>query len=85
MCVQEYDFDIEHIAGIDDIVADGFSRLLALNEEQLYLHEEFSYSNEIYQTIFKVHNGIIGHHGVERSLEKLKKLGLNWKYMRQHV
>ena len=85
MCVQEYDFDIEHIAGKDNIVADGFSRLLALDEENIYLHEEFAYSNEIFLTISLVHNGVTGHHGVERTLAKLRKKGLNWKYMREHV
>ena len=85
LCVQEYDFFIEHIAGKDNIVADGFSRLLALDEEHLYLHEEFTYSNDIYETIIKVHYDVIGHHGVNRSLEKLRKGGFNWKYMREHV
>jgi len=28
IAVQEYDFDIEHIPGVDNIVADGLSRLI---------------------------------------------------------
>ena len=41
LMVQEYDFFIEHIAGKAIVVADGFSRLLPLREEYLYLYEEF--------------------------------------------
>jgi hypothetical protein len=29
IAVQDYDFDIEHIPGVDNIVADGLSRLIA--------------------------------------------------------
>ena len=85
LLVQEYDFHIEHIAGKANVVADGFSRLLPLREEHLYLHEEFAASEEDYQTIATAHNEVVGHHGVERTLEKLKSKGKHWKYMREHV
>jgi transposase InsO family protein len=83
--VQEYDFYIEHIAGKANIVADGFSRLLPLREEHLYLHDEFAPSEKDYQTIATTHNEVVGHHGIERTMEKLKAKGKHWKYMREHV
>jgi transposase InsO family protein len=83
--VQEYDFFIEHIAGKLNIAADGFSRLLPLREEHLYLHEEFALSKEEYDTIVGAHNEVVGHHGVDRTLGKLTSQGKRWKYMREHV
>ena len=75
---QEYDFYIEHIAGKANIVADGFSRLLPLREEHLYLHDEFAPSEKDYQTIATTHNEVVGHHGVERTMEKQKAKGKHW-------
>ena len=85
LMIQEYDFYIEHIAGKANIVADGFSRLLLLREEQLYLHDEFAPSEKDYQTIATAHNEVVGHHGVDRTVGKLKAKGKHWKYMREHV
>jgi hypothetical protein len=35
--------------------------------------------------INRVHNALTGHHGVERSVTKLKLFGYNFKYMRRYV
>ena len=83
--IQEYDFWIEHIAGIENVVADAFSRLLVIKRDMLYLLGEFDVPKEIRERIEKVHDGFTGHHGVERTLEKLKKRGEKWTYMREHV
>ena len=85
LMVQEYDFHIEHIVGKANIAADGFSRLLPLREEQLYLHEEFAIPEREHQTIATAHNEVVGHHGVERTMAKLASNGKHWKYMREHV
>ena len=85
LMIQEYDFFIEHIEGKKNIVADGFSRLLCLREEHVYLLETFTLSPEIYQAIAEVHNGICGHHGVERTMQMLAKQGKHWQYQREHV
>ena len=68
LMIQEYDFYIEHIAGKANIVADGFSRLLPLREEQLYLHDEFAPSEKDYQTIATAHNEVVGHHNTNTSI-----------------
>jgi len=38
-----------------------------------------------YAEIGKHHNALVGHHGVERTLELLRNHGQDWKYMRSHV
>ena len=40
---------------------------------------------EIRELLIRVHNSIVGHHGVERMLQMLAELGHNWPYMRAHV
>ena len=61
LMVQEYDFFIEHIAGKANVAADGFSRLLQLNEETLCLHEEFTIPKEEYAILCQVHCETVGH------------------------
>ena len=102
MNIQEFDCMVQHIPGKDNVVADGFSRILVLTEEEL-LHfwseddeselteEQFSALYDFgipvknFDMIKSVHNSIAGHHGVERTIEKLEKAGHNWLYRREHV
>ena len=60
---------------------------MPLRQNELYPRavKEFQISPEIRQIISSVHNSIIGHHGVERTFEKLLEQGHHWKYMREHV
>ena len=86
--IQEYDFDIEHIPGVDNIAADAFSRLLTVdvnNAEVLSLLDEFSIPPERYKLIAKVHNSLVGHHGVDRTMAYLHASNEPWPYMREHV
>ena len=85
MTIQEFDCDIEHIPGVDNIVADGFSRLLPMHEEMLNAHYDFNILDVHYDQIVKVHNHLSGHHGVQRTLDKLDAMGQDWTYRREHV
>ena len=85
MTIQEFNCDIEHIPGKLNIVSDGFSRLLQITEEELHALWELSIPVKYQDMIKKVHNSISGHHGVERTLEKLDNMGLNWDYRREMV
>ena len=92
LAIQEFDFSLEHIIGKDNIIADVFSRLcptvgeeLCSLEESIYLLDEFRIPEAAYKQIGKVHNSIVGHHGVERTLDKLMKQGSPWDFMREHV
>ena len=84
--IHEFEFYIKYIAGKENVAADGFSRLLPLKEEHLHhLYEEFSLTKAAFNAIMSVHNGVLGHHGVERTMEKLIWKGEQWQYMREHV
>jgi transposase InsO family protein len=38
-----------------------------------------------YKAIGKVHNSLAGHHGVEKTMLKLTRVGSKWPYMREHI
>jgi transposase InsO family protein len=95
MALMQFDFDIEHIAGIKNIVADYLSRLVKNHminnknyDQQLVLtagFHDFAIPDEAYDKIIMVHNSIAGHAGVERCLKRLSDSNQAWKYMREHV
>jgi len=59
----EYDFSIDHIAGVDNVVADNLSRLLAGIRVDVPDNAEL----ELEQLLQQLHNGIVGHHGRDRT------------------
>ena len=92
MTIQEFDCFVEHIPGTDNVVADGFSRvlsltqskvskgfarLLPLTEEELSALYDFGIPIKHWDMIKSVHNPISCHHGVQRTIEKLDKAGHN--------
>ena len=89
LAIQEFDFDIEHIPGHLNVVADAFSRLIPIDEfpasEHLCILDEFKIPKDKYKLIAGVHNSLTGHHGVERTCDKLEKQGHKWIYMKEHV
>lgn len=92
LALQEFDFDIEFIPGKINIVADGFSRLVPLDpsdvpivEECNILLHEYQVPQHRYEQLSKVHNSIVGHHGINRTCHKLDQLNLHWPLRKQHV
>lgn len=96
LALQEFDFDIEHIAGKLNVVADAFSRLVVNNQppksnseplELLANIELFStrIPEELYKTIARHHNSTVGHFGVDKTIGMLQSSKQSWKYMRKHV
>jgi transposase InsO family protein len=81
----EYDFLIEHIDGKDNFVADQFSRLLPITVEILCVLRELRIPEDKYKTLSSVHNTVVGHHGLERMLKKLRELKFEWTEMRDHA
>src|SRR3546814_10379192 len=68
--MQEFDFEVRHIAGKDNVVADGLSRCLVIQHAA---------------DIQQVHNAVVGHRGVQKSLTMLRSLGLEWEGMNADV
>jgi hypothetical protein len=99
LAIQHFDFDVEHIKGELNIEADGFSRLIetidgeprefvvqnTINALRTVTPELDMLPPAIYNKIMQFHNATIGHHGVERTLQKLKESDITWKKMRKDV
>ena len=97
IAIQHFNFDVLHIDGVDNIEADALSRLtpfptkdehsISLNSlEQSEMIEVKSYLKKcIYQKIQQAHNGLVGHSGVQKTIERLQKLKLTWSGMRKDV
>lgn len=78
----ELEYDVRHIPGKNNIMADGLSRLLAYESPVLQINAE-SPINESDVGVNSVdigtaHNNIVGHHGIQMTVEKLKVMGHKW-------
>lgn len=95
LSIQEYDFSISHVEGLQNVVADTFSRLLNdsdmpdLSEDNASLAAIQATGSMIpddkYELIRRVHNQLAGHRGVLRTIQYLRYQGHNWPDMKQHV
>lgn len=93
--IQEFNFDVEHIPGEENVVADAFSRLCVRESSENDSSKPFSLSligeDDIripdvnYNQIRNVHNATVGHFGVEETIARLHSKGETWKHMRKHV
>jgi len=70
LMIQEYDFDIEHVAGEENDIADAFSRLVVMTRHK-DIDEVLAHANVIkyvpvdkHSIINKFHNTNVGHFGV---------------------
>ena len=99
MAMQEYDFDIEHVPGVENEIADAFSRLCVMWTQEHDDHESHTNmlnllleesmlehtSSEHLEAIQSCHNANVGHGGIERTLRKLDLKGVQWKGRRRAV
>jgi transposase InsO family protein len=91
IALQGYDYDLMHVAGVDNVVADHFSRLCSFehlsdsNNARICALFEFELSPEIRTILNKTHNRNCGHRGVEATLALLQKGNHQWPHMRSHV
>ena len=99
LAIQHFDFDVEHIKGELNIEADGFSRLIetpdgeprevivqnAINAMRTKRPTLEVLPTATYKKIKDFHNAVIGHHGIERTLQKLSAANQNWEGMRKDV
>jgi hypothetical protein len=87
LALQEFDFDIEHVAGIDNTVADAFSRLCPppIHDVNILRIEDVTIPPEARLRISQHHGPLVGHFGVEKTMKMLHKNQLRWRHMRAHV
>ena len=124
LAIQQYDFDIQHIPGRLNQIADGFSRILGVPEETIFWMnepladdmrashgmafcfasappdcpretilwmQEYEIPKEWESLIAMHHNDMVGHHGVERTMESILRPRADgsrqpaWDHMRTHV
>jgi transposase InsO family protein len=87
IALQEFDYEIEHVEGVKNIVADAFSRL-CLQEKTLKLNAiemNTPIPQAAYDRIAEHHNSTVGHFGVEKTISMLVKGEHRWRGMRNHV
>ena len=70
--LQEFDFVVQHLPGSTNVVADALSRCLVL-------------TSEVSETISRFHNETVGHSGVKKTIQLLKRHGVVWESMRSDV
>ena len=96
--LQEYDFDIEHVAGEENGIADAFSRLVEMHDSKkteevnMMLNTAHVLPSNLkkipkneFKIISKFHNPTVGHFGAETTFNKMKESGYEWTNMREHV
>jgi transposase InsO family protein len=66
--LQEFDYEIHHIKGSENVVADALSRLNLISAKN-------------FEAIRQVHGGISGHHGAVRTAKLLRDSGISWDTM----
>ena len=97
MALFEFSFTLEFIPGVDNDITDSLSRLCRNNmidspkeysPEYILsaLHvESYEPSSSQYSKIGIMHNSIVGHFGLGRTLKRFKDLKDTWEYQRQRI
>ena len=97
MALSEFSFSLEFIPGVDNDIADSLLRLChnnMIDSPKEYspeyilsaLHiESYKQSPSQYSKIGMLHNTVVGHYGLERTLKRFKDLKDTWEYQRQHI
>jgi transposase InsO family protein len=91
LALQELDFQVLFVPGVDNVIADAMSQLCSNNKPEVptailaAIDGPYVINNDNYKIIESVHNAMVGHGGVERTLRKLQDLKLTWKNMRLDV
>ncbi len=93
LAMQELEYTLEHIPGVDNNVSDAFSRLCMDIRSPSNIAHTLSVivptptiiPPKVRYAIGKVHNSLCGHHGLERSLKYLKDMNFTCKNLRRMV
>ena len=80
LLLNDYDFEIEHVSGKDNVVADPLSRLVAA--ASVVVEDKEMDFDDLLKTL---HNSVVGHHGRDRMLKMLRSLGVSVPNMQSSV
>jgi transposase InsO family protein len=90
-CYQGFDMKIDYLEGPKNVVADSLSRLCPKDEQEqerifaLEATQDLYVPTDKWNIIKSVHGPTTGHHGTERTVQKLRSAGHYWDSMRAHV
>jgi hypothetical protein len=76
----EFDFIVQHLPGVENVVADCLSRSFAINAKNQDLSD-----SEVSAVIQSFHNDVVGHLGISKTVEVMKSAGYSFKHMREIV
>jgi transposase InsO family protein len=89
--IQEFQFTIQHIPGVDNVVADQLSRLCSLfaisstSDVRQFFQDDYKIPSDLYSEIRSVHNSLVGHFGVDYTVKRLLAKGIRSTYLREYV
>ena len=97
VALSEYTYKIEFIKGVDNDIADSMSRLCRNNmidSPREYTADMILAATIIpkiqltdiqYKSIASVHNSVVGHYGLARTMKRLRADQHKWEFMENHV
>ena len=83
--LQMFDFNIVHIPGRLNGVADALSRLFVLQGRPNRKDKRHLIPEDPRERIETVHNVMVGHHGINRTFDLLQNKGWKWDGMRSDI
>ena len=92
LAIRRYAFNIRHVVGQLNVVADAFSRCVFDNHstkaspiQAVATMNEIVLTDEQYTTIGQFHNSTAGHVGIDRTVQRMHKAEISWPYLRELV
>ena len=90
LALLDHDYEVRHLPGKENVVADALSRVLTLGDESVREEQTAARPTDAVEestrgVISKYHNSLVGHRGVNRTIEMLRESGSVWDTMADDV
>jgi hypothetical protein len=82
--LSEFNFVLQHIPGVDNKLADGLTRVFRVSDIVGEDNGKLSEQQKL-QHFQSVHNSIVGHLGVERTVEMLNAMDITWANIHEDI
>jgi hypothetical protein len=93
--LSEFNFTIIHIPGVENVVADGLSRIFAINDDNDTITNRppniFAMSADILSDfdpktfLSTIHNSIVGHRSIGKTIQVIKQMELEWPNYQEDI